>query len=403
MKSIAFALVVCAAMLTPAVFGQDDRPIPITTATPLHQFNVFPTGTQEPEAPPLSGSTIPSWNYSVVSPVDGKTYTGQIIGVNPATRPANATVIPTVVVPIRLIFKYSSTTSFIFDPTAGDPGCLGSGATALSLLEGSPLINDATFMFGATNVGTTQYIDAFQRANFWSEVSTSGGGTYHTLLGFAPVPLQSVTVTSANTGTPNGTVYSFAGLCGTNTGNVNGHGLLGVMNINFFDPIARSLITKLGINANSFVVFLLYNAVMSSGNPTSLSNCCILGYHSLVGSQTYGVGEFEGRNQTLFAGVADTSVLSHEIGEWVNDPLGKNLTPAWGHIGQVSGCQGNYEVGDPLSGTLMPTVKMPNGFTYHLQELAFFSWFYRLMPSGGVNGWYSDHDTLKVDAGAVCH
>jgi hypothetical protein len=258
-------------------------------------------------------------------------------------------------------------------------------------------------MFGATNVGTTQYIDAFQRANFWSKVSTSGGGTYHTLLGFAPMPLQSVTVTSANTGTPNGTVYSAAGLCGTNTGNVNGHGLLGVMNVNFFDPIARSLITNLGINANSFVIFLLYNAAMSTGNPTSQSNCCILGYHSLVGSQTYGVGEFEGRNQTVFAGVADTSVLSHEIGEWANDPLGKNLTPAWGHIGQVSGCQGNYEVGDPLSGTLMPTVKMPNGFTYHLQELAFFSWFYRLMPSGGVNGWYSDHDTLKVDAGAVCH
>ena len=169
-----------------------------------------------------------------------------------------------------------------------------------------------------------------------------------------------------------------------------------------WDPIARSLITKLGITPNSFVLFLFYNAVMSSGNPTNLSNCCILGYHSAVGSQTYGNSEFEGRNQTLFSGTADTSILSHEIGEWMDDPLVNNPTPAWGHIGQVSGCQGNLEVGDPLSGTLLPAVKMPNGFSYHLQELAFFDWFYRITPSTGVHGWYSDEGTFTTGAGAVC-
>ena len=400
MKAVTFALAVSAAMLTPAVFGQDDRPIPVPPGTPFHDIHVHPTSTQ----PALSGSTIPTWNYSVVSPVDGKTYTGQIIGVHPATRPAQATVIPTVVVPVRLIFKYSSTTSYIFDPTVSDPGCLGGGGrTALSLTEESPLINDAKFVFGGTNVGTTQYIDAFQRANFWSNVSASGGGTYHTLLGFAPMPLQSVTVTSANSGTPKGTVFVFSGQCGTNTSNVNAPGLLGVMDINFFDPVAQSLITKLGINPNSFVIFLFYNAVMSNGNPTNFTgNCCIGGYHSFVGSQTYGVADFDGRDQTLFPGGADTSVLSHEIGEWMNDPLGNNLTPSWGHVGQVSGCQGNYEVGDPLSGILMPKVKMSNGFTYHLQELAFFWWFYRLSPSGGVNGWYSNNGTFMSGAGPVC-
>jgi hypothetical protein len=97
--------------------------------------------------------------------------------------------------------------------------------------------------------------------------------------------------------------------------------------------------------------------------------------------------------------VADVSILSHEIGEWMNDPQLLNFTPAW-LVG--SGCQGNYEVGDPLNGRLMPPVKMSNGFTYHLQELAFFSWFYRLSPSGGVNGWYSDNGSLTSDAGPVC-
>jgi hypothetical protein len=134
------------------------------------------------------------------------------------------------------------------------------------------------------------------------------------------MPLQVVTVSSANSGTPNGTVFSFSGQCGTDTGNINAPGIMGVMNINFFNPVAQSLITKLGITPNSFVVFLLYNVGISLGNPTITSNCCYLGYHSSVGAQTYSVSEFEGRNHTLFSGVADVSILSHEIGEWMNDP-----------------------------------------------------------------------------------
>jgi hypothetical protein len=60
------------------------------------------------------------------------------------------------------------------------------------------------------------------------------------------------------------------------------------------------------------------------------------------------------------------------------------------------------EVGDPLSGTLAPPIYNPfNKFTYHMQELAFFSWFYGA-PSVGVNGWFSDNDTFSTDAGPVC-
>jgi hypothetical protein len=74
----------------------------------------------------------------------------------------------------------------------------------------------------------------------------------------------------------------------------------------------------------------------------------------------------------------------------------------WGHIGRVSGCQVNYEVGDPLSGKPLLAVKMPNGFTYHVQELAFFNWYYRISPSTAVNAWYSLAGTFTADAGAVC-
>jgi hypothetical protein len=49
----------------------------------------------------------------------------------------------------------------------------------------------------------------------------------------------------------------------------------------------------------------------------------------------------------------------------------------------------------------MPTVKMPNGFSYHLQELAFYSWFLG-KPSTAINGWYSSNGTFLTDAGPPC-
>ena len=61
-----------------------------------------------------------------------------------------------------------------------------------------------------------------------------------------------------------------------------------------------------------------------------------------------------------------------------------------------------WRFGDPLTGTNVPTVTSTvNGFDYHLQELAFFSWFYGA-PSIGVNGWFSDNNTFTTDAGPVC-
>ena len=89
---------------------------------------------------------------------------------------------------------------------------------------------------------------------------------------------------------------------------------------------------------------------------------------------------------------ADASVASHEIAEWFDDPLGTNPTPAWGNIGQVSGCQGNLEVGDPLSGTLMPGISL-NGKTYHMQEQAFFSWFFNSSGTAslGAGGKFSSN------------
>jgi hypothetical protein len=203
-------------------------------------------------------------------------------------------------------------------------------------------------------------------------------------------------VNAGTSGNTTATVYKVSGSqCGTNTGTTNPRAGLAVININTIDGLLRNYISANGLNASQFPFFVTYNAVMSNGAANNLNDCCILGYHSAVANpgQTYGIAEFEGRDQTVFSGVSDITAASHEVNEWVNDPFGSNPTPAWGNIGQVGGCQGNFEVGDPLSGRLMPSVSL-SGFTYHLQELAYFSWFYGAKPSLGTGGKYSSHGTF---------
>lgn len=67
-----------------------------------------------------------------------------------------------------------------FDPAAPDDVCLTSpNDVPLTLMVQSPIFESQTFDFGPTDVGTTQYLDAFQRGNFWRFV---GGTPYHTIL-----------------------------------------------------------------------------------------------------------------------------------------------------------------------------------------------------------------------------
>ncbi|HEY1961637.1 MAG TPA: hypothetical protein VGG69_04390, partial [Rhizomicrobium sp.] len=92
------------------------------------------------------------------------------------------------------------------------------------------------------------------------------------------------------------------------------------------------------------------------------------------------------------SGDADTVTLSHELAEAVNDPTGGNQVPPWnnGHF-----CQPNLEVGDPVGGHDLPpiTISGPSyNATYHVQELAYFGWFFHRL--GGAGRVYSDNGTF---------
>jgi hypothetical protein len=392
-KSVTLRLCSAVLLITATCFAQSPRRTlrGYSVVRPAPNFSW-----EDANAIALSPATtgLPIWTRTVNASKNSKNYSIVMVGRDPSTSTVTTSV-PTLIIPV--IVKIGTT---MFNPTVADKVCMvAPNNVPLSVFKQSPLFVGHTFTMDGVSEGSTQYVDAFQRANFKTEVVAS----YHTKLGAITIkPAQTFTVP-----TTAGAVYSTAsfgkGGCGPNR---NPAGVFGVVDVNTVDNwVMTKALPAAGATASQFPILLLYNVVMSNGAPTIL-NCCILGYHGATagppGGKTYSPMEFD-QTGIFGASVNDTSVAAHEIGEWMDDPYGHNPTPAWGGIGQVSGCQSNLEDGDPLSGRMFPAVKMSNGFSYHLQELAFLSWFYNAQsdPSIGAGGKFSDNGSFKGPA-KVC-
>jgi len=231
-----------------------------------------------------------------------------------------------------------------------------------------------------TAAGAVQLVNGFQRANFWSQV----GGTPY---GVNLVPTSTPVVIDANA--PSGsTVAQIKLQCGNASQTV----ALEQIDIDQYDAMVAALVQS-HATPSQLPIVLTYNVVATENGA-----CCILGYHSALalstGTQTYAVGSYI--DSGVFAAVDDIVVWAHELAEWMDDPFVQasvpgggsgDVTPPWGHVGQASGCMGNLEVGDPLSGTEF-AIGTPVGFKYHTQDLAFVDWFYRTPPRG-TGGKYS--------------
>jgi hypothetical protein len=338
--------------------------------TPVLNTNVSPLSIS------AASSSFPHFTSSIT--VSGTKYTYAIAGKNPAKVVINpASTIKAYLVPVVV----SLGAPYMWDPTVAD-SC-DSGASALARTQSSPIFAKQAWTWGGTSIGTGQVTDAFQRAEFWKYSQPTGvNPNYAVNLSLKVLP--KITLTP-----PSGAVAAIG--CG--------NGFLGAIDLNWLDPYLQSTVipslAAQGVGPSSLPIFLLHNVVEYQG---TTSNCCALGYHNAftasTGTQTYAVSMYD--NSGAFSGSSDISALSHEVAEWTNDPFGTNPTPAWGHIGQVTGCQSNLEVGDPLSGTTFADTV--GGFTYHPQQLAFFSWFYHQSPSIGVHGWYSDQGTFTTFA-----
>lgn len=352
---------------------------------------------------------LPLFTFDVQSDRDNNNYTGVMVGADPFSKFGNKEVhVKTFIVPIVIITNTVGTSVDFntgnisgtpgvttFDPTANDNSCLSApNNNPLKLYQHTPMFDSYDFSIGGVDVGHTQYIDAFQRAEFWNVLRDRDD--YHLLLD----PIRTLSPFVLNVPADQGITLPSSQFpaCGP----------FGIVDIDFFDLYLNNTVLPAlqpQVNAGNFPIFMLYNVVLAFTPQTNLFNCCVLGYHgssNFAPIQTYSPSDFDttglfGSNQ------GDSNTLSHEVAEWANDPFGNNPTPQWGGVGQVPPgfCQGNLEVGDPLSGTNFSPIGGRNGFTYNLQELAFFSWFFS-SKSIAIHGWFSDNNTFTSDAGPAC-
>jgi hypothetical protein len=385
--AVALALLVAAsAATTPGASASapssHDRIQRLTHLQPRYDEGVRPDLRRSPVAK-ASAPSIPLFHRTVTDGATTFPYT--MVGRNPFTaHPDGAVSVPTVIVPVVIKLANGDT----FDPTVAD-SC--SPSSSVTRMLASPIFKSKTYTWGGTTVGTGQYVSVFRRAEFWRQARPSGINP-DLQVTLQPTTTAPISVTVPGASSAEGTVP-----CGN----------LGAMEIGWWDNEVQSVLMPVlasrGFGSGDFPLFVLSNVVEYDTTPT---NCCILGYHNAFtnpadgGTTTYGTAMYD-NTHNAFKGVKDISVLSHEVAEWMDDPLVNgvdNNTLPWGKVGQVTGCQTNLEVGDPLSGSLQTT--RLGGKTWHPQELAFFSWFYHQSPSTGVNRWYSSNGTFRSPAKA---
>ena len=304
------------------------------------------------------GVQLPQWNGSFTDR-NGAQRNFVMAGADPATSNATTT-IQAYLIPLVMVYG-AANGNMTFDPTMETTA---SGLTVMEQVARSPLFKASIdFVQGGTDLGKAQYIDAYQRGNFWNSVSTNTD--YHTVLQIVKtLKPQTITVSATE-----GHVVSDPFHLG---------GPRGEMDINAFDGRLQTFMSKFKqINPSVLPIFITADVFLTSGG------CCIGGYHSAnavqPGGQTYSYATYI---NTVGSFAQDVSALSHEIGEWMDDPFTNNRV----------GCTDNsiLENGDPLEreqnyGGFPYTVK---GFTYNLQSLVFLPYF-GAKKNTSVNKWYS--------------
>jgi hypothetical protein len=353
-------LLACCVLSGIAFAQDDDGEMQVSNQPARPMYTVLPARLRADVPTPLA--SLQSWNGSFT--YGGSQYTYNMVGTAPSSN--SSTTVPVYIVPIKIVIT-SRRHQYTYDPSH----VLSNGKTVTNNTIASPVFDSSTtYTQGGVDVGKTQYVDAFQRANFWGTVQSASN--YHLLLG-TPTVLAEQTLT----------VPSRYGTVGSPFGYQ-----VGEVDINYFDAQLQSIISKFSqIQPNSFPIFVTYDVYLTQGG-----GCCIGGYHSSEGSinnpQAYAHFTYIDHPGTF---AQDVSALSHEAGEWADDPLTVNYN------GNNTPC-GILEVGDPLEnepnyGDYPYTV---NGFTYHLQDLAFLPYFGAPLNTS-VNDWYSfQHASLSV-------
>ena len=290
----------------------------------------------------------------------------------------------------------------VYDPTKPAPACMGrKNNVPFTLAVQSPIFQDHHWIWGGTDLGSAQYNEAFQRANFWNATGDDPG-SYHLHLdpqALAPIVIDFPKGTAI--GLPQSSALIGYSACAPSA--LVDFSLFD----NYLDYIELPQLAGRGVNSGNFTMFIagnvLWGAVIGQLPYYEAQAAGYHSYSSIDPALTYGVTQFG--DEGIFTW-PDAVPLSHEVGEWENDPQGANQVQLYNVAAAAdptgpAECQGNYETGDVLAGFFMPPVTGKNGYTYTLQELAYFSYFYG-GPSFAAGGGYSNNNTLTSDAGPVC-
>jgi hypothetical protein len=232
---ILLAVVVLLASFVSSAYAQDDTQI---TETPRAMFVTMPAHLN-PAVPPPAAS-LPSWNGSFT--YNGSNYTYNMVGTAPSTN--TSTTITTYIIPVKIVITNRNGTKTTFDPAH----VLSNGNTVTTNTTTSPIFDSTTtYTQGGVDVGTTQYIDAFQRANFWGTVKNNTNS--HLLLGLTVLAEQ--TLSPSRTYGKTGSPFGFTA---------------GEVDINWFDSQLPAIISRLGIQPNTFPIFLTYDVYLTQGS-----------------------------------------------------------------------------------------------------------------------------------------
>jgi hypothetical protein len=311
-------------------------------------------------------ANLAQWNGSFTD-LTGHAINFTMAGADPST--SNTTThIKMYIIPV--IFTYGATNgNMTFNPKKAK---LNGTQNIIKSLLGSPICdNGADFMSGSIDLGQGQYLDEYQRGNFWGSVGSTNT-SYHTVVDCTTLkalkPLK-ITVSASQ---------------GKVMNNPFGSGVVGTYPINSFDSLAHSYLTSHSatLTPDTFPFFVSYDIYLTSGG------CCIGGYHNRSGS--HGTGQTYGYTTMVDSPGAfsmDIDAASHEVGEWMDDPFVDN------HVN----CNDNsiMENGDPLEGLANYgtfTVSL-NGFTWHPQSLVFIPYF-GAPTSLSANGWVALHNDI---------
>jgi hypothetical protein len=324
----------------------------------------------------IPAAELPQWNGTYTD-LTHKTISFTQIGGNPATTNSTST-ITVLVIPIKFVITDTAQNkTFTFDPAKVKLQNNKDRSVVKAVID-SPLFNSKINFnpqYGScspscVDLGKTQYEDAFQRGTWWGN-DISKNTNYHILYTTKTEKEQTITFTC------NGCVIN----------NPTGGGTVGTYNINSFDNQLQNFMkANKDVNPGVLPMFISYDIYLTSGG------CCIGGYHDADGSQptgqTYSYATYV---DTAGDFSQDVSALSHELGEWTDDPFADNFV----------NCDDNslMEVGDPLEG-LSNYGAFPykdKGFTYNLQSLVYMPYFGAPLTDS-ANQWYA----LQDDMSHVC-